>query len=1140
MSDDRTTRYLFEFVAGDVSAVESAFTNLITNLQSYESQIAQIMGRIDAMLGRGPTASAAASPAVPQTAITQATQQQAAALQQAQAVAQQFNATQGQTATVSAATTTALNQQAAAARNLAQAQQAGIQQGLGHVLGEYITLEAWEKGVVRQKEVTRAFEDTGQVVSKTKDYFDSHGRQIGSLVTEYQRLDNGMTLVRTNMEGLNGAVRGGTVGLQQFGRHLVWIAQGIALWGTINTVTGAIGEWFSVQTKLNSALAEFEMRTGTGGPALEAFRQQVRQVSIETATPPTEVAQAMTYADPETARQAARLRMVAGGDQQELTSFLIAQQYQFNVAAQDTERVLDALASGWRVTNIPMAQFVNMLRDAAPLAGQFGMSMEQMYSFMGGLQKVTAAEGRELDFFLRSLDQVYDADVQQKLRQSGAAIQTTWVTPQGQVQRIPMVDALKQLHDAVQTGKIDLQELTDALGLPEGRVQTVQFQKLMLSFDEFMASMEKASESSGKFADLFATKLDTMAQKTDAMKTAWENLLASFGNTGGAEKGVTAITMALEALEALLSKDVSFEDWASRWEFNHQAGKWGIAKDWNQWPSESRFLQGGATSRAAATPSLPSTPQGPRELGSVPSIISVPEGMNFNQLIAAMNRWETAIETIMGGVVTDAMREQVLVLDENTNQLRVLSIFMPALQRAIAENTAQQRKRVDPALRQVDINLAENGGLLQQWVAYYTSFLSRLGFPQESRPQLVLGQNDTWLRMWASNEALMLAIKALTEATEDQTDALTGMWNVPEGATMWVPIQSLFYSRQPGGAGGGGLPSPPSTLPPQQSSWGGLGGAVSGMMVNGDMVDQATQKWWSASQWLHDKIMEWTGGKPQYYQWKPQPEEPPGSEATWKNWWKAAQTDIATKPYDYFKDATASGVASIPSLLEKLGIWFSNLMQTLSGATNVNPAGTPVPTRTPQPTFTPSASLITSLIGLIPLMTGGVPGLPGAGRVQEGSESTYKNWGPAAMSEANIATLNAKAGTAQTTSASTNLTTATTRAIVASMSATIASASMVAASMRVITPTMNVTSASTTLSGLNLSSIQASLTTIITTLMAINTNIGTMKAGLVGGGYTSSNGKTTVNVNVGKEKFGTAVASTQYEGFQSLSRMRVP
>jgi len=39
------------------------------------------------------------------------------------------------------------------------------------------------------------------------------------------------------------------------------------------------------------------------------------------------------------------------------------------------------------------------------------------------------------------------------------------------------------------------------------------------------------------------------------------------------------------------------------------------------------------------------------------------------------------------------------------------------------------------------------------------------------------------------------------------------MWNIPSGATFWVPITSLFYQQ---GGGGGGFPELPELIPPTQ------------------------------------------------------------------------------------------------------------------------------------------------------------------------------------------------------------------------------------------------------------------------------------------------------------------------------------
>jgi len=206
------------------------------------------------------------------------------------------------------------------------------------------------------------------------------------------------------IEGMNQAMRGGATYSEQFIRHLKWISQGIVLWAGINAISNAISEWARIQRDLNWSLTEFEMRTGAAPAQVEEFRQAIIDVSRETATIPSELAVVAPVApDEATLRYAAELQRVAGGDMQNQMQWLIAQQRQFHQEGEATVNVLDAMASGWRLTTLPMSQFITMLRDAAPLAEEFSLSMEEMYSMFGALQAVTGAEGRELDYLVRNL-----------------------------------------------------------------------------------------------------------------------------------------------------------------------------------------------------------------------------------------------------------------------------------------------------------------------------------------------------------------------------------------------------------------------------------------------------------------------------------------------------------------------------------------------------------------------------------------------------------------------------------------------------------------------------------------------------------------------------------------------------------------
>jgi hypothetical protein len=95
---------------------------------------------------------------------------------------------------------------------------------------------------------------------------------------------------------------------------------------------------------------------------------------------------------------------------------------------------------------------------------------------------------------------------------------------------------------------------------------------------------------------------------------------------------------------------------------------------------------------------------------------------------------------------------------------------------------------------------------LERRVNYWTQFLNRIpGYAEQAEDQdfnLVLGEENVFHRLTTTQEALRFAIEDLTEVEKKQ---LEGMWNIPEGATIMVPLQSLSLLPR-GGAGELGLP----------------------------------------------------------------------------------------------------------------------------------------------------------------------------------------------------------------------------------------------------------------------------------------------------------------------------------------------
>lgn len=839
MADEvRSTQYLYEFAVKGAADAEQQFRSFLSNIKQYEADLQASLANIDRAMQSGLSGSSATGRGG--TDFQARIEQETAAIQRSVQVKREL---EQQNARL-------ISPSASAATGVPTTDIPPWLKGEG-TEGLKAFSEQLREGRLEVGTFEKALGDSSNTVEKGSIYFGKLGQEIGRTVTVTKTGADGIRTMTTSITGLNQEMsKTGFFGEQML-KHLKWISQGILLWGAINAVTDALRGWWDAQTQLNASLAEFEMRTGASAQGMAEYEQGILEISQRTATRPSEIAAVAPYApDLATMDYAAQLNKVAGGDMQNQMQWLVAQQRQFNVHGDDTIRILNAMASGWQLTTLPMGQFVTMLRDAAPLAQEFGLGMEDMYALMGAMQSVTAAEGRELDYLSRNLTRLYEPDVQQSLQ-----IRTAGITEGGELIKKDMIEVLDMLNNKIQDGELSFDHLSEVMGA-SGRRQRQLLKGVVMGWDTVYESMQRATMDGANFSDMHNIKLETTQVKLDALGAAWESLMTQIGDSSGFIKFLDVVTNSLNAwvgniqmFRQLLGELPSIEIPAWLMAIPGIGPLVGAGKIFGEViGSNEASAQAsvgarqpnlfGAAANARATTDLSGTQS---RLGSWPSMFTIPEGGgDLASLQRSMDQWTNAFSSL-GPAFSEWVaqnQDQALIYDENTKTLRLITGFLPALQRAISENTqAQKMQDIQPNLRNVDLNLDESGGQLQQWVQYYTQFLTRMGFPQESKPQLLLGEDDTWIRMWASNEALMLAIRALTEATEDQTDVLSGMWNVPEGATMWVPIQSLFYSRQQEKStpGIGMLPTPPTTLPPQQGDWMNLPGAVSQMTV-GDMT----------------------------------------------------------------------------------------------------------------------------------------------------------------------------------------------------------------------------------------------------------------------------------------------------------------
>ena len=198
-----------------------------------------------------------------------------------------------------------------------------------------------------------------------------------------------------------------------------------------------------------------------------------------------------------------------------------------------------------------------MLRDAAPLAQEFNLSMEETYSMFVALQQVTGAEGKELDYLVRNMAKLYEPGVQREL-----GIQTTVLMPDGNIIRKNLIAVLDEMNTKIKEGEISIEEFAALFGAT-GRGQRQQIQRVMLAWDTFMGAMGQSMNTPAEWSSFFETQMDTAVAATDSLKAAWERLMMSVGDTDAFTGAIGTMTAGLELLEAVISGKI--DEWAKLW-----------------------------------------------------------------------------------------------------------------------------------------------------------------------------------------------------------------------------------------------------------------------------------------------------------------------------------------------------------------------------------------------------------------------------------------------------------------------------------------------------------------------------------------------------------------------------------------------
>lgn len=742
---------------------------------------------------------------------------------------------------------------AAAVETQAQAQQAQAQ-------AQAQSTQQTLAGAQAQAQVARA---TQQATTQAGQQTQATQGQVAQLQALQQALQAIATQQQAAGAGGVGALGGGGAGAggaatpqpspgllagigRQLQTHLRWMARYIILWKGLQLIQNIAKQWFEVNVELDRSLALLETSIGDNVRVLREYRDAMFEAAAAGRALPTEMAGAAVMTgriyEPAQAEEmmtrAAELAFVSGDDPTEVMGTLIVMQRQLGIEGDDLTGVMDALAGSLRNTHLTYADMVPMLERAVTYSHRFNMTIEETIGLQAGVAAATGATTGQLDGMMRGLVRAYDpmSEANAALRNMG--IVAVQVAEDGEKIHMPFIAIFEEVAKAIGDDEQAIEELSEAF-FRTGSVHRTTFETAIRNTDVLTQSYRDAVNASGEFDKSVERMGDTWAGAMASMSTGWQTFLASLRLDEATFEQIERLGNAFgEAGERVTEARDLHEDFMDTGgvvgaAYRQVAGilsivplvgemaQWSLAQDLSRagiQPSpRGRDEVGAGDLYDYPRPLAPAAAAGAAAAG-LPSAISVktamlelPEGASFEDIVTSYNemteRWIGAMRDQTGAAYRTtrdqvmSSRELALVWDENAGEMRVLNAFMPALQEAIKENTAALKS---PNLRFTQFDPVKYAIPLQRLLGYYERVASGLGFNEEPQAQVLWGPDDSILTLSSTNIALQMVMHALTEAVQENTEAMNeGMWNIPEGVTALVPITSLFYQNlEKPGAGG--------------------------------------------------------------------------------------------------------------------------------------------------------------------------------------------------------------------------------------------------------------------------------------------------------------------------------------------------
>ncbi len=657
------------------------------------------------------------------------------------------------------------------------------------------------------KDVAERFEKQFQV-TRSKEEILREINRTGKMTTGMEK-ELGLQTERTGRQ----AQRAGGM-MRYFGRYLL---RYLILWQGIQAVRGIAKGWFAAHMEMADAVADFGWRVNATTEDVARYRDKLRDVSTMVGMPVGQITSPLAgQATEAELLRAAEASKVFGGSVEDWLRTL-----------QKGDVTLDAFAHGLRISTLATEDYAKLVGNASGIAKEFNMSTGETIGLLSALPSILRTDAEGAAELTEALAGLYEQN--QLLMTLGVAPAVT-VGPGGAPQRRPMAEVMAEIG---RQPIAQQRQLAVAIGLT-GEKQQQMFLDAVAGWPEVTQAIQGTVDATGDFDEAMAGADESMKAHVESMKTAWNSLLSTIGDTEAAKSGVgglanyfkgltVAIEEPLRALEFLLQvlETATPGEMLAMLAMGPTLGPKLVAGLGIVGGAEARAGMegaagaGGAAAAAAAGVGAEDGGPPPAYFPPMPTL-RMQAGMTIGQLTAEMERvidevFTRPYTTASGEVIQvtkeqiDALRKNTVILDETGEAIGLLNVYAPAL--AVAQENLKNEVAKFSLERLKDITPEEFEQAKREILPTWEARLATVpGFEEQQELQnFFVGMDDTFMQMLGTETAISYTLQDILDVEKDQ---LEGMWNIPTGVTMRVPLQSLDLMRWMKGAGGaGGMPT---------------------------------------------------------------------------------------------------------------------------------------------------------------------------------------------------------------------------------------------------------------------------------------------------------------------------------------------